>query len=193
MSENTTPTAALDPRDPLVLDTRTLRRRAGEMRSVRRRVPAPAGLGLDMIGVPVGAELDLDLRLESVTEGVLVSGEVTAPLTGECGRCLEPVDLQITVSIQELFAYPNSVTQDTSDDDEVHRMVGDLIALEPVVRDEVVLALPLTPLCRPDCAGLCPDCGQRLDDLPDGHAHTTIDPRWAGLTDLTQAPASGSN
>lgn len=146
-----------------------------------------------MIGVPEGAPLDLDLRLESVTEGVLVSGAVTAPLSGECGRCLEPVDSQITVSLQELFAYPNSATVDTSDDDEVHRMVGDLIALEPVVRDEVVLALPLTPLCRPDCAGLCPDCGQRLDDLPDDHAHATIDPRWAGLADLTQSPAPGSN
>jgi uncharacterized protein len=193
MSENTTPSAALDPRDPLVLDTRTLRRRAGEMRSIRRRVPAPAGLGLDMIGVPEGAPLDLDLRLESVTEGVLVSGAVTASLTGECGRCLEPVDSQITVSIQELFAYPGSATVDTADDDEVHRMVGELIALQPVVRDEVVLALPLTPLCRPDCAGLCPECGQRLDDLPEGHTHTTIAPRWAGLADLTQSPASGTN
>jgi len=184
MNENTTPGQRLDPRSPLVLNTRGLPRRAGEMRTVRRRVPAPARLGLDMIGVPEAAELDLDLRLESVTEGVLVSGTVTAPLEGECGRCLDPVSAQITVHIQELFAYPNSSTENTADDDEVHRMEGELIDFEPVVRDEVVLALPITPLCRPECAGLCPDCGQRLDDLPPGHAHEAIDPRWAGLAGL---------
>jgi uncharacterized protein len=192
MSENTTPSSKLDPRAPLVLTARGLPRRAGEMRTVRRRVPAPAHLGLEMIGVPEGAELDLDLRLESVTEGVLVSGTVTAPLEGECGRCLDPFDDQITVHVQELFAYPASSTAGTSDDDEVHRMEGELIDFEPVVRDEVVLALPLTPLCRLDCAGLCPDCGQRLDDLPAEHTHEAIDPRWAGLAERISPTGTAS-
>jgi uncharacterized protein len=185
MSENVSPILRLNPRAPFVLDTRELRRQAGQMRTERRQVPAPAGLGLEMIGVPEGAQLDLDLRLESVTEGVLVSGTVTAPLEGECGRCLDPVSSQMTVTIQELFAYPGSATDDTTDEDEVHRIVGDLIDLEPVVRDDVVVALPLTPLCRPDCAGLCPTCGQRLDDLPPEHGHEQIDPRWAALADRT--------
>ncbi|TML26662.1 MAG: hypothetical protein E6G35_10435 [Actinobacteria bacterium] len=75
----------LDPRAPLVLDTRDLPRRPGSMRAVVRVVTAPADLGLELIGVPEGADLSLDLRMESVTEGVLVSGDVSGPVEGECG------------------------------------------------------------------------------------------------------------
>jgi uncharacterized protein len=183
MHENTTPKRHLDPHAALVLDTRSLGRQPGSMRTVRRRVPAPAELRLDLVEVPEGAPLDLDLRLESATEGVLVTGTVTAPITGECGRCLDPVFDELAVDICELFAYPGSVTDETTEQDEVDRIVDDLIDVEPVVRDAVVLALPVAPLCRPDCAGLCPTCGQRLDDLPADHAHETLDPRWAALTE----------
>ncbi len=149
----------------------------------RRRVPAPAGLRQDLVGVPEGAPLDLDLRLESATEGVLVTGTVTTAIAGECGRCLDPVTRDFVVEVVELFAYPNSATAETTDEDEVDRIVDDLIDVEPVVRDAVVLGLPVTPLCQPDCAGLCPTCGQRLDDLPAGHTHEQLDPRWAALTE----------
>ena len=81
----------LDPRAPLVLDTRDLPRRPGAMRVIQRTVHAPSDLGLDLIRVPEGADLTLDLRLESVTEGVLLSGTVSGPVEGECGRCLRPV------------------------------------------------------------------------------------------------------
>lgn len=187
MPENTPPKRAerhADPRSPFVFDVRQLGRRAGAMREYRRSVPAPAGLGLDIIGVPEGAPLDLDVRLESVTEGVLVTGTVTAAVVGECGRCLDPVSDDLRVDICELFAYPDSATEETTEEDEVHRIDGELLDVEPVVRDAVVLGLPWTPLCRADCAGLCPTCGQRLDDLPAGHAHELIDPRWAALEKL---------
>ena len=171
----------LDPRTPLVLDTRELGRRPGSMRSVVRTVPAPEGLGVvDLIGVPVGGALELDLRLESVMEGVLVTGVVTAPVTGECGRCLEPVRDVLRVRLQELFAY-----QGEDGDEDLAVMHGDLLDLEPALRDAVVLALPLTPLCDEDCAGLCPDCGERLDDLPPDHLHAVSDPRWSALRGLT--------
>lgn len=177
-------------RNPFVLDTRELGRRPGTMQTVRREIAAPAGLRSALVGVPDGAPLVLDLRLESVTEGVLVTGTVTVPTGGECGRCLEPVTTELVVDVCELFAYPDSVTDETAGADEVDRIVDDLIDVEPVVRDAVVLGLPVTPLCRTDCAGLCPDCGQRLDDLPAGHTHHKIDPRWAGLADfLEPAPA----
>ncbi len=178
--------SSLSPRAPLVLDTRDLPRRPGALRTVKRVVPAPADLGVELIGVPEGAGLDLDLRMESVSEGVLVSGTVSGPVRGECGRCLREINDSVTVTIQELYAYENSTTDVTTEEDEVGRMQGDLIDLEPALRDAVVLALPTNPLCREDCPGLCPDCGVHLDDLPADHSHQQIDPRWAGLSQLTR-------
>ncbi|MGI8760494.1 MAG: YceD family protein [Jatrophihabitantaceae bacterium] len=195
MPENSTPTQhgapRADPRSPFVFDVRELGRQAGAMRAHRRRVPAPAGLSLDLIGVPEGAPLAVDVRLEAVTEGVLVTGAVTAAVRGECGRCLEPVAEELAVDVCELFAYPDSTTDETSEQDEVHRVDGDYLDIEPVVRDVVVLGLPFTPLCHPDCGGLCPTCGQRLDELPRGHAHDVLDPRWAALAAFVE-PAQGT-
>lgn len=175
----------LDPRAPLVLDTRDLPRRPGSMRTVTRVVGSPANLGVEMLGVPEGADLSLDLRLESVSEGVLVSGTVSGPVSGECGRCLRPIEDTVEVTVQELFAYANSTTDATTEDDEIGRVQGDLIDLEPTVRDAVVLELPTNPVCRPDCRGLCPDCGGLWDDLPADHSHQQGDPRWAALSNVT--------
>ncbi|GAB3971922.1 YceD family protein [Plantactinospora veratri] len=176
----------LNPRSPLVLDTRELPRRPGVLRAVSRTVAAPADLGVELIGVPEGADLSLDLRLESVSEGVLVSGTVTGPIKGECGRCLRPITDSLVVTIQELYAYAHSTTDETTDEDEVGRMQGDLIDLEPALRDAVVLALPTNPVCREDCPGLCPECGVQWDELPAEHSHQQVDPRWAGLSQLTR-------
>jgi uncharacterized protein len=184
--ENRKQQPRLDPRDPLVLDTRELGRRPGSMRPVQLSVPAPAGLGLiDLIGVPVGAELELDLRLESVMDGVLVSGIVTAPVSGECGRCLGPVSDTLAVRVQELFVYPEAATEH-DDDDEVAQLQGDFLDLTPTLRDAVVLALPINPLCDEDCQGLCATCGERLDDLPEDHSHEATDARWGALAGLLE-------
>jgi uncharacterized protein len=177
---------SLDPRSPLVLDTRELPRRPGALRTVERVVPAPSDLGVELIGVPEGADLDLDLRLESVSEGVLVSGTISGPVRGECGRCLREINDSAVVNVQELYAYEDSTTDSTTDEDEVGRMQGDLIDLEPALRDAVVLTLPTNPLCREDCPGLCPECGVHWDDLPADHSHQQIDPRWAGLSQLNR-------
>ncbi|WP_036374703.1 DUF177 domain-containing protein [Micromonospora sp. ATCC 39149] len=178
--------SSLNPRAPLVLDTRDLPRRPGALRTHRRVVPAPKDLGVELIGVPEGADLDLDLRLESVSEGVLVSGTVSGPVKGECGRCLREINHSVVVPVQELYAYENSTTDATTDEDEVGRMQDDLIDLEPALRDAVVLTLPTNPLCREDCPGLCPECGVHWDDLPADHSHQQIDPRWAGLSQLNR-------
>lgn len=180
MPENRNPHPRLDPRRPLVIDTRELGRRPGSQREVRVTAPAPSDLGVGMIGVPPGATLDLDLRLEAVMEGVLVSATVTGPLVGECGRCLDPIASSFEVDLQELYAYPESETTE----DEAERLNGDYLDLEPVLRDAVVLALPLAPLCREDCGGLCVVCGARRDDVDCGHDTTPVDPRWAALTEL---------
>ncbi|GGK28306.1 metal-binding protein [Pilimelia terevasa] len=175
----------LDPRAPLVLDTKDLPRRPGAMRTLTRVAPSPADLGVEMIGVPEGAELSLDLRLESVSEGVLVSGRVSGPLAGECGRCLRELRDELVVTVQELFAYEDSATDETTDEDEIGRVRNDLIDLEPALRDAVVLTLPTNPVCRADCRGLCPDCGALWDDLPADHSHQQVDPRWAELRTMT--------
>lgn len=171
----------LDPRSPLVLDTRDLPRSPGAMRVVERVLAAPEDLSLELIRVPAGADLALTLRMESVSEGVLVSARVRAELTGECGRCLRELNDTLDVEFQELYAYANTTTDETTDEDEVGRMQGDLIDLEPDLRDAVVLALPSHPLCREDCPGLCPECGAHWDVLPADHSHRQVDPRWAAL------------
>jgi uncharacterized metal-binding protein YceD (DUF177 family) len=163
------------------VDLRELGRRAGSMRELDRSVPAPDHWRVELIGVPAGADVHLRLRLESVMEGVLVSGDIEVPLTGSCARCLEPIEDTLTLAVQELYAYEGSTTEATSEEDEVRRIEGDHLDLEPLARDTVVLALPLAPVCTADCAGLCVDCGQRLDELPADHAHEIVDARWAGL------------
>src|SRR3954465_5503817 len=184
MPENRNPQHRIDLRNPLVLDTRELGRRAGSMRTVRFPAPAPDDLGVELIGVPAGSAVDLDLRLESVMEGVLVSGTAAVQLAGECGRCLDTVDDTLTGPIQELFASPGSAPGATAEEGEPARGEGHSRDLEPTLRDAVVLALPLTPLCREDCAGLCAECGERLDDLPEDHAHRAPDVRWSALEGL---------
>jgi uncharacterized protein len=173
----------LDPRSPFVINTHELGRRPGSMQAVQFSAPAPADLGIELLGVPEGSPVELDLRLEAVMEGVLASGRARVTLTGECARCLEPIEDDLEVELQELYVYPES----DAEEDEASRMNGELFDLEPVLRDSVVLALPFQPVCQPDCEGLCPECGVRLLDHP-GHAHEeSIDPRWAGLSALTSA------
>lgn len=178
--------ARRDPRAPLVVDTRELGRRPGTLRRLMRALPAPEGLQAGLAGVPAGAQLDLELRLEAVREGVLVSGTVGVPLSGECARCLQPVSGRVVAHLQELFAYP-----DVGADEDAPRLDGDLLDLEPTVRDAVVLALPFTPLCQPECAGMCPQCGVRLATAGEGHGHEQVDHRWAALRTLVADRSEG--
>jgi DUF177 domain-containing protein len=170
-----------EPSGPWVIDTRDLGRRPGAMRCYHRDVRLPTGLGMDVIGIPPGDQVSLDVRLESVMEGVLVSGTASGPLAGQCARCLDPLVDRIEVELIELFAYPDTATDDTTDPDEVSRVVDGLVDLEPVVRDAMLLALPRAPLCGVDCPGLCPECGGKWAELSADHRHETMDPRWAAL------------
>ena len=180
------------PRGALVFDMRTLGRQAGSARTKQLTVPAPDDLRLELARVPVGADLHLDVKFEAVTEGVLVTGSATAPLAGECARCLAPLASSVAASFTELYRYPhdNHDRHDKHDrfedheeqDDEELYLDGDLLDLEPVLRDAVVLALPMSPLCREDCPGLCVECGVPLADAGPDHGHEDApDPRWAGL------------
>jgi len=173
--------ATADAKTPLVLDTHELGRRPGNQRRLSLRVPAPADLGIDMLGVRESSDIDLELLLEAVMEGILLTGTASAPVRGECVRCLDTIEETFVVDVQELYTYDDP---DSPEDDEASRMEGDLLDLEPAVRDAVVLALPHNPVCTPDCPGLCSICGARLADDP-GHTHgEVLDPRWAALSQL---------
>ncbi|MEU3019693.1 MULTISPECIES: DUF177 domain-containing protein [unclassified Nocardiopsis] len=178
-----------------MVDTRQLGRQPGSMRTVNRIVTVPEALETAMASVPKGQEIELDLRLEAVMEGVLVTGTVTGGLTAECSRCLDPLSEELEANFQEMYRYAadDEVSvgsdEDAGDDDEDYYLEGDLLDLEPVVRDAVVLALPLSPLCGPDCPGLCAECGVKLADAGPDHGHGDgVDPRWEALRDIAEKP-----
>lgn len=181
----------MDARSPFVLNTHELARQPGAMRTVEREISAPEGFGTAVMGVVPASAMHLDLRLESVMEGVLVSGEATVDVAGECARCLRDVAGTETVPVSELYFYPGAREAALAEGDEeaedMQELEGDLLDLEPTLRDAIVTAMPFQPLCDAACRGLCPGCGERLDDLPADHAHEDLDPRWAALAELAAA------
>ena len=177
-----------DVRSPFVFDVRELGRRAGGMRLFDRDLPAADLLGakgtLDDLYSAEGADLVLDLRVESVVEGMLATGRVSGSLVAQCVRCLDPVEVELDADFQELFYYgADDLTAEEAQ--EAQLVVEDLIDLEALVHDAVMLELPLQPLCEDDCPGLCAECGARLADDPE-HRHEAVDPRWAALSGLMQ-------
>jgi uncharacterized protein len=180
---------------------RLLGRQAGSALTQTRTVPAPDNLRLELVGVPVGADVALEVRFEAVSEGVLATGTATAPLAGECARCLAPLTSSVTAGFQELYLYADGrhdkhdrpdkhdrhdkYDEHEEQDDEERHLDGDLLDLEPALRDAIVLALPMSPLCLQDCPGLCAECGAPLADVGSGHRHDeAADPRWAALKQL---------
>jgi uncharacterized protein len=133
-----------------------------------------------MVRVPTGADLELDVQLEGVTEGVLVTATVTAPLAGECARCLEPFTSATSVRFQELY----TLAEDGAAAADGYVLDGGLLDLEPALRDALVLELPLSPLCGDDCPGLCSQCGVRLADAGPDHGHEERGAMWAALKDV---------
>ncbi|MDR0417328.1 MAG: DUF177 domain-containing protein [Propionibacteriaceae bacterium] len=161
----------------LAVDGRDLPRGPGEAKPLRRTAAASDGLTVGLVGVAPGSLIELDALLEAVGEGVLASGRATAVVAGQCARCLSPIARPLTVAFQELFVYPGQAAGDA----EVSRVGGRGIDLEPVVRDALLLDLPLAPLCGDDCLGLCAECGANLNDDPSHDHGLTVDDRWAGL------------
>lgn len=121
--------------------------------------------------------VDIALHLESLSNGVAVNGTATATWQGECRRCLAPLTERMVVEVSELY-------QQTQEDPEAYAIENDQINLLPMVRENVLVAVPLGPLCREDCPGFCPVCGQDLSEGECGCDNTVLDPRWAGLEGL---------
>ncbi|MEQ6898640.1 YceD family protein [Microbacterium sp. KR10-403] len=165
---------------------RDIVRRPGEMRETELDVVLPERWGEGLVSLDAGEHVQVDVRLESVHEGILASGNAFSRYTGECGRCLTPIEAPVEVEFQELFAYPGEEANDFEVQD-------DHVDLETLVRDALVLSLPFQPVCRPDCPGLDPETGERLADLPDDESRQSIDPRWAALAGFSSEPAEGTD
>ncbi|MEV7798102.1 DUF177 domain-containing protein [Microbacterium foliorum] len=163
---------------PFVLPVRDIVRKPGEMREHEFSVTLKDAWGEGIVSYEAGSELDLDVRLESVHEGILVSGIVDAEYAGVCGRCLIDIARPVEVEFQELFAYPGEEETDFEVQD-------DHVDLETLVRDAAVLALPFQPVCQPDCPGLDPETGERLTASTDKEQAAPIDPRWSALQNIT--------
>jgi len=170
-------TQRTDPRGPLVFDIRSLG--SASARSETRSASAPAELGAGMVRVPEGGDLHLQVQLENVSDGVLVTAMVTAPLVGECARCLDEFTSAAQVTFRELFAADRGESEDDG-----YLLDGDLLDVEPALRDALVLDLPLSPLCREDCPGLCSMCGVKLAEAEPDHSHPGDGGVWAVLKDL---------
>ena len=160
-----------------VVPVKEILKHPGNMRELVLHEVLEHEIGTPVASLPKGAGIEIPLRLESVHEGILATGEVLGEADVVCSRCLDEVKLEIEVDFQELFAYSS-----TSDDELV--VDGEHIDLEQIVIDSVVLSLPFQPVCSPDCLGLCPECGEKMNEDP-GHEHQApIDSRFEALKDL---------
>jgi uncharacterized protein len=187
-SPNRRPTKHLDPKGAYVIDTHELGRSPGSSGELTRLVQAPHAIGNDVIAILEGSPIEFSMRLEAVVQGVLITGQASAQASGECVRCLEPLTIPLEIRFQELFTYePDSKGHrreiDLDDEDPLPELIDEMADLEPAIIDAAVLNLPNQPHCRPDCPGLCPECGQVLATDP-GHRHDPVDSRWAGLSGL---------
>lgn len=174
---------------PFSVSLTSLKRQEGSHIIWENVVETPEIIGGDFLHVPAKSTLDVSLSLSSVSEGVYVQGTVSAPLVGQCTRCLKPLEEIHIYDIAELVFYPERraalIEEGDEDAQDAPVVLNDHIDLEPLIRDAIVLSLPFQPLCREDCAGLCPECGEVVDELPDDHVHEApYNPQFDALADL---------
>jgi uncharacterized protein len=184
----------------LAVDVRELLQQPGAHKHVVLRAALP-DLATPVASVPAGSPVSVDAEVESVVEGLLVTGKVGATVTLRCVRCLRDVDDELEAEVRELFAARGSRSagaEPRDDEDEGYAVLpDDRLPLDTMVRDTLVLAFPSFPLCRPDCAGLCPECGADRNSNDCGHGGSgATDPRWAALAGLrrdAEPEGSGPN
>jgi uncharacterized protein len=159
---------------PLTIQVRDLVHQPGEMREHTLEVAAPEKYGAGVAWVPEGAPMTIEVRLEGLHEGILVSAEVTTTAQAQCVRCLDEHELPVQVDFQELFAY-------SSAEADSYTVVDDSVDLGSIIRDTVVLDLPFQPVCKPECYGLDPETGEKRTGPGSDTEHQSVDPRWQEL------------
>jgi uncharacterized protein len=160
-------------KNPLLVNALEMLRRPGTQKDVVMSVP-PSALDIEDPRLLSGHEIDVDLRCESLSDGIVVDGGVRVDFRGDCRRCLTPLTGTLTIEVHELY-------QVNLTDPDAFPIENDQIDLGAMVRESVLLDLPDAPVCRPDCAGLCPVCGIDRNTAECGCTVATPDPRWAGL------------
>lgn len=158
----------------LRVNARELLRTPGSVREIHAEVDA-AALGIDDSRVTGPVVVDLDAV--SSIDGIAVRGAIAIPWTTACRRCLTEVSGRGVVDIDEVY-------QDEAIDEEAFTIEGDQIDLAPAVREYVLIELPDGPLCRADCAGICPVCGIDRNEGSCDCDTSVRDDRWAALDDL---------
>jgi uncharacterized protein len=187
-------------RSIFLFNTHDLPHRAGEMREYELDLKITEAVGVDLLSVKPGETIELDLRIQSVDEGVLATARVVADATGECTRCLKPITWPIDENFTELYYYETASSKTSSkrgakgksgkeaeidlDEDDLSFLDGDDIDLEPAIRDAIILNLAVNPLCTEDCPGLEDKKGENWAYLSQAQPQTLTDQRWSALKDF---------
>jgi uncharacterized protein len=160
----------------LRMNVADLLRRPGTTREVHLEVPV-TGLENPVTRVDPDQPLTIDLRLESLSAAIVASGRVRGHWNAVCSRCLTPLEADFDLKLREVF-------EEDPIEDETYPLRHDEIDLEQPIRDLVVPELPPVPLCDEGCLGLCPSCGNNLNEGPCGCGSESRDPRWDALRAL---------
>lgn len=181
-------------RSQLVIPIEELPTQEGSFREIDLEVPSQLETGVELLRIPVGTPIKFVGRLQTVTDGILVQGEVSATAVGQCSRCLSEIQQDLHESVAEVVFFPESreelIAAGDEEAEEFYVIADDHIDLTPILNDALVLPMPLNPLCKPDCMGLCSGCGERWEDLPADHEHPQRDPRFAVLDELAERLAA---
>lgn len=178
--------------------------RPGQSKEIDATFPAPSGIGDEIVGVDEGADVSVVGSFDSIVDGLILNARISAPVHAECTRCLKPIQRDWTVNVTSFFPYEDKSAagkggkagkngkeeevdiiagEDESEDTYPLLDGGAWADLEALLRDTLVEELPLQPLCKPDCKGLCSQCGIDLNENPD-HQHDMTDIRFAALEGL---------
>lgn len=178
----------MDFRSPWVISLSSLPHQEGAHITWEREIDAPEDFGTELLAARPGSQIYASCTLTSVSEGVLVSGTGEVELVGQCSRCLTPLEEHRSETFNELVLYPSRrqalIDEGDEDAEEMPVVQDDHIDIEGIVRDAIVSSIDFTPLCRPDCPGLCAVCGLPWDELPDDHHHEALNPAFDALAGL---------
>lgn len=168
--------------NPWMVSITTLRRTTGSRRR-EHRIGRVGELRVAESWVPGDADVEAAVELDALDGGIEVTGEVDAPWQGECRRCLKPISGELRCEVRELYR-PRAPGEAPDADEETYALGREMLDLAPLVRDAILLELPIAPVCRDDCRGICPVCGADLNDGPCDCSPQAADPRWAVLDAL---------